>query len=262
LLFAKDAALSIQGTLLINGRKDAPVELTGKATGEGFWQGVRINRSDATQSREEHRLIRKTFFFPVWTPKLRNSDGWARYGRSWQCRSLGNRTRRTRWVCLLVCLRSFRIDLEKGLIEVNIGISELESLIGGPRKSRVPAPYGLRQHAAIFQALEVKVSKRVLPKVGGFHGRLVRFLIKLLELGAQMNWRPGSDEAHSLDLRPQGPPPCGDRRCSGVALRRAEKSFGAFPSDTRQRSSAPLSSFSACSAWRLSSTKRIAARRP
>ena len=49
LLFAKDAALSIQGTLLINGSKDAPVELTGKATGEGFWQGVRINRSDATR---------------------------------------------------------------------------------------------------------------------------------------------------------------------------------------------------------------------
>jgi hypothetical protein len=49
LLFAKDAALNIQGTLRINGSKDAQVELAGKATGAGFWQGVRINRSNSTR---------------------------------------------------------------------------------------------------------------------------------------------------------------------------------------------------------------------
>ena len=33
LLFAKDAALNVRGTLLINGSESAPVELTGKASG-------------------------------------------------------------------------------------------------------------------------------------------------------------------------------------------------------------------------------------
>jgi hypothetical protein len=49
LSFAKDAALNIRGTLLIKGTKDSPVELSGKATGAGTWQGVRINRSPSTQ---------------------------------------------------------------------------------------------------------------------------------------------------------------------------------------------------------------------
>jgi Right handed beta helix region len=49
LLFVKDAALNIRGTLLIKGNEKAPVELTGKATGVGSWQGVRINRSNSTQ---------------------------------------------------------------------------------------------------------------------------------------------------------------------------------------------------------------------
>ena len=49
LLFTKDAALHIRGTLSIKGSKEAPVVLAGKATGAGYWQGVRINRSDSTR---------------------------------------------------------------------------------------------------------------------------------------------------------------------------------------------------------------------
>ena len=40
LLFTKDAALHIRGTLSIKGSKEAPVVLAGKATGAGYWQGV------------------------------------------------------------------------------------------------------------------------------------------------------------------------------------------------------------------------------
>jgi hypothetical protein len=36
-------------------------------------------------------------------------------------------------VCLLVGVRSFWIDQEKRVIELNVGISELESLIGVAR---------------------------------------------------------------------------------------------------------------------------------
>jgi hypothetical protein len=49
LLFAKDAALNIRGTLLIKGTKDSPVVLAGKATGGPTWQGLRINKSPSTQ---------------------------------------------------------------------------------------------------------------------------------------------------------------------------------------------------------------------
>ena len=49
LLFAKDAALNVRGTLLIKGSESAPVELTGKATGGPTWQGLRINKSPSTQ---------------------------------------------------------------------------------------------------------------------------------------------------------------------------------------------------------------------
>jgi hypothetical protein len=51
LLFAKDAAVNVRGTLLIKGSESAPVELTGKATGGPTWQGLRINKSPSTQRK-------------------------------------------------------------------------------------------------------------------------------------------------------------------------------------------------------------------
>ena len=85
-------------------------------------------------------------------------------------------------MCQFVCIRGLRLDQQQSVIELNVGVAELESLkcsvaLAVSRTVEVARSStlndGLRQHAAVFQAWKVKVPKRVFPEVGGLHGRLV-----------------------------------------------------------------------------------------
>ena len=44
----KDAELSIEGTLFIKGTKEKPVIFVGKATGRGYWKGIKLEKSTSS----------------------------------------------------------------------------------------------------------------------------------------------------------------------------------------------------------------------
>ena len=85
---------------------------------------------------------------------------------------------------------------------MNVGVSELDSVefpvvltVGGAEEVTSSRTFddGLCDHAAIFKAGQVEVTERVFPDIGGFDRELVGLPVKVLELGAQMDGRPGCE---------------------------------------------------------------------
>ena len=120
-------------------------------------------------------------------------------------------------MCGFVLLRGLRLDQQQRVVELDVGIAELESLeilatlpVGSAEEVAAGRAFddGLLQHRAVFQTRQVEVAERVFPKRHRADGGLVGLPVKFLQLVPQMNRRPGGDhqlvvDAHSLDLRSQ-----------------------------------------------------------
>ena len=79
---------------------------------------------------------------------------------------------------------------------MNVSIPELETVelavvltVGGAEEVTSSGTFdnGLRDYPAILKTWEVKITKRVLPEIGGFDRELIGLPLQVFEFGAQMD---------------------------------------------------------------------------
>ena len=114
----------------------------------------------------------------------------------------------------LIRLGRLRLNQQKRVVELNVGIAELESIelalvlpVGRSEEISAARAFddGLFQHATSLQSWQVEIAQRVFPKRHCPDGRLVVLPVELLQLGPQMDGRPCGDDkfvlhADALDL--------------------------------------------------------------